>query len=520
MRVLPVGVLLILASGCDEQEGAMEGGGAAVVAARGALLNGGLEVQTEYDSFAAPVHVQIRACTTPNAANEQLEIDCVVDPEYALVGGGANASSAGSNPGSPFLTESRPFDDRTWRASSSDHIIANAHYLTVFAIGMRLDGVNTQTLRESINRKEVRVDGDVAAAQISLGSVLLSGGARTTPSESAGDNNRFLKSTIPSAYHEWRASSDDHLLPAEGSTTVWLLEVENSVIEGFGMLEIKQLQAPSDYTAGGFSTSSVQVEPGWALIGMGASIVDDPNQEGRMFVGIRPGDDSRSVVATSREQIVLSAGATTAYAVQARRRPGSHGLCNEGAPLDMWMEGCVTQICSQRSSCCSTAWDDTCIGMVESVCGRSCEGHTCVRSEYEPERWEYADGSVIESNCYYYSRNKYPDGSATFWPGMTLNLREDDSKSYQRFIGLTAGEGLIPIEAHESCTENRTKVYYSANYRNWHYIRQDASGDWSEKYGPSGYVTDVPPPDPDNDDNPYKAFFCACNQPLPSELPE
>ena len=481
-----------------------------------------------YDNSAGPAHVRIKTCTSTEARYGQQTVDCQLEPEFALVGGGARTlvySDGSYHPKGAFLTESRPLDGRTWRASSADHLLRSSHDLVVYAIGLRLDGVNTQTLRESIRLKEVQLAGPTAAVHISDGSMLLSGGAATTTAP--GSAGRLLSSTQFTGYHQWQAGSTDHLVSAEGTTRAWMLEIEDRIIEGFGALELRQLIAHSSQTTSGASTSSVQLEPGWALVGMGGSVVSEPGGAGRMLSAIAPGEDNRSVNVTSRDYLEFSAGTTTAYAVMVRKVPGSHGLCNPGTALKSTMDSCVADICGQRPECCSNGWDDSCVAMVEPVCGRSCTEHTCVVPEFEPERWNFNHGTPeepvyttnnnVQSNCMYYALNIYPDGDVMH-PGSGLDLLSSDVWGpWYRQLALIEGQGLIPTTQDGQCSEGRTKVYWGyfggPAGPDFHFKRQDSDGGWSDKMASSGDVKRAVPPGPATGGNGY---FCACLQPLPA----
>lgn len=527
-RTLPMGAMLIAMSGCGFGEQPLAEKEEAVGDVASGLTEA-VTIVTRTDDSASPVHIQIKECTTTTLADAHVDVDCVVDPEFALVGGGA-AGIGSSYGGSPFLTASRPLDGRTWRASSTKHLVSASHNLAVYAIGMRLDGVNTEALRNAIQWKQVQLAGDTAAAQVPTGSMLIGGGAQTIPDASANGVARFLKGSYPPGYHEWRATSKNHYLPAPGQTSVWLLTMKDQIIEGFGDLEVKILTANPIRETAGYSTSSVQVESGWALIGMGGLIQDDANQTGKMFVSIRPGQDSRSVSVTSRTQIDASSGTTTAYAIMARKRPSTHGLCNPGGALDRNVDSCVTAVCNQRSSCCTTSWDSTCVGLVQPVCGRSCAQDTCVPTVYEPQKWTYADGTAVQSNCYFYSQNKYPT-PGNVWaqdPGYSLNLRPTDTFNADRFPALAAGDGLILSTRTGTCPDNRTKMYMYANPGggiSYHVYRQDGNGLWSDKFASSGLAVLTPDTGsgrPQYDaprSNPTEVYMCACNHPLPSQLP-
>jgi hypothetical protein len=49
-----------------------------------------------------------------------------------------------------------------------------------------------------------------------------------------------------------------------------------------------------------------------------------------------------------------------------------HSPCESGGPLDADCQPCVTSICAEDPSCCSTQWDSGCIAQVETVCDTQC----------------------------------------------------------------------------------------------------------------------------------------------------
>jgi cysteine-rich repeat protein len=52
----------------------------------------------------------------------------------------------------------------------------------------------------------------------------------------------------------------------------------------------------------------------------------------------------------------------------------AHDQCAQGAALDESCDPCVQNVCQVDSYCCNVAWDDICVGEVQSVCGsQQCE---------------------------------------------------------------------------------------------------------------------------------------------------
>lgn len=482
-----------------------------------AALSASTVVATSYDDSASPVHIQIRTCKSSSALAAH-QVDCKVNAEYAVIGGGAFAAAASGNAAKPFITESRPSDPRTWRASSAE-ASSLPHDLTVYAIGLRLDGVNTQKLRTAIGWKTppATTSGSITATA-DAGKLVLGGGALTAPA-SGVSGNRVLTATAWSGSNGWNVQSRSQSGTVSGSTQVTLLQIDNKTIEGFGVLEVMKRSGSARTTSGGAHSTSIQVWSGWALAGMGA-VATTSSGSTRRIVGIAPDATGRNVTVTSGDQNGTSAGSTAPYIIQIRKMPGSHGLCNPGTPLNASMDSCVASICAARSQCCSSSWDSTCVSMVQTTCGRSCAEHTCVPSVFEPTRWQNPDGSAVASNCYYYAQNKHPDGQGMD-PGSSLNPDPEDFTA-SRLAALAAGDGLIPSTHSAPCPDNRTKVMLTCNSNifNYHWYRQDVSGLWSEKFATWGQAQIKENtgyrPYTDVQNNLYEHFFCACNRALPT----
>lgn len=524
--VVPIlGFLLFTASACDIDETKNMHNAGLAAKPKHALH---IETYNDPSQSAPPVYVQIKVCQTEDVAEVHEAVQCSVDPEFALVGGGAKAQADPEFAHAfvkltPFLTESRPLNGKTWQASSSDHLLSSPHRLTVYAIGMRLEGVNTQYLREAIHWEEIEFEQDSSTIEADEGWSVLGVGAKTTKLEGVDDANRFLSGIYPTDENLWQVASRDHLLPASGITSAWRLQIENRIFEGFGALEFKTVAGPIEQVEYGYATSSVAVPEGWALIGMGGVTVSDPQGAGRMLVSIAPSSDAISVEATSRNLIDIGGGTTQAFAVVARKVEGSHGICNprNSNTLQPYMDSCVAKICAadKRPECCTNAWDAQCTEMVEDVCGRSCEKFTCHPMRFEEEKWHLpGTDTPVKSNCYEYALNRYPDGSPS-QPGGTLNLSESDNP--KRYHELAMGEGFIPTTHEEECTDGRTKIFitWQGNASYLHVMRQDENKIWSDKFASSGYAK-IPSPEAkhpfENNTELYKAgYYCACNQPLP-----
>jgi len=52
----------------------------------------------------------------------------------------------------------------------------------------------------------------------------------------------------------------------------------------------------------------------------------------------------------------------------------SHSICTTGTELTTSCDPCAAKVCAQDSYCCTTAWDSTCTGEVQSICAETCGG--------------------------------------------------------------------------------------------------------------------------------------------------
>jgi hypothetical protein len=50
----------------------------------------------------------------------------------------------------------------------------------------------------------------------------------------------------------------------------------------------------------------------------------------------------------------------------------AHDVCSTGTSLIASCQLCAEEVCSHDPHCCSTSWDSTCVGEVNSICGLSC----------------------------------------------------------------------------------------------------------------------------------------------------
>lgn len=428
------------------------------------------------DDSAAPVHVQIKACQSDVSAQNPT-MDCTVDVDYALVGGGAFAEYTGSG---ALLTASYPLDSRTWRATSKDHQFADSHKVTAYAVGIRLDGVNAATLRSLVTRTtSTSGSSQTPSVSFSVPAVAISGGARTTTSGAGQLLTRVRRGND---------ASKSHLVSSSGTVTGYATRLNGTfgagtMLEGFGLLEVIERSGSAVSVTSGVGTSTANVTSGWSSLGYGGSATTTSGP-GRMLFRIGLDGDSRAVIAQSKDHGQVSGGATTVVWSEGRKRPNSHGLCNTGGPLNANMDSCVATICNSMPSCCSSSWSSSCVSRVTSQCGRSCVDHTCSLPTYDPAFWNNNSTTLQWNNCYNYANNRKTDTFAQ--PGRASGEFCDswECLGVSEIRRYSLNDGLIETNLAAGCPDNRDLVaMVIAPGFDYHWYRRDSNGMWTHKPG-------------------------------------
>jgi hypothetical protein len=476
----------------------------------------GASTGTVLDDTAAPMHVQIKQCTTDTSQSQQA-VDCTVDSGFALVGGGAYILSGTGS--SALLTASAPVDGRTWHAASHDHLITDPHLLTVYAVGIRLDGVSAATLRNRIGRLSItQPQINVDTPSVTVGSSgVLSGGVTTNTS----GPGQFITQSFPSPPSGWAASSQDHLQSSPGTLTDTLIQLSPAgIIEGFGALEIQQQIGPAKTVSSGPATVTGTVTPGWAVLGYGAQATTTGGP-GRMLYrfGMTALNDTRTVIAGSRDVQQPSSGTTTVAWTQGRWMVNSHGLCNPGTALALAADPCVGNVCAADPYCCQAQWDTICVGEVPTYCGRSCANDTCSVPGYTPAFWTQA-GVQASNSSYNYATNHRTDtyaqpgrAAGEFCPGG--GCIDAPTLAFE-----ARNDGLIPTPANTGCGGGRSLLALAvAPGVDQLWYRVDSLGHWSYKIGaeaPSnldfaGHVITSPETASRGFYTQFGGYFCACS---------
>lgn len=261
----------------------------------------------EYTDWSGLIHLQIFYSITGQEHHPTTVAQ--VPADFVLVGGGAQTSNDGG-----FITESRPDGLlTTWYGSSTDHIESNLHVLTVYAIGMKIDGVTPDYLRSKIHvvsQTSSTTNHPFISITIESNCLLIGGGAKDNYDPTSWGN--MLVSSYPGSSTTWYAGGKDHRKAAVASVTAYAIGIENISFPNVGYIQVGSYAAQNYVSYGGCSATAT-IPTGWALTCCGGN-VDYGGTTGRMITGLYPNYTSQATF-TSRDNGIQSSGYNYAYAL-------------------------------------------------------------------------------------------------------------------------------------------------------------------------------------------------------------
>jgi hypothetical protein len=298
---------------------------------------------------------------TASYASNWRRQDIAVPADYVVVGGGAIGAQT---PAGAMIATSQRMGDREWQARSSDLIAPNPHQQSVYAIGMRIEGVRAADLAAMLIRSFATSYPTIAphpstqAIQgVIGGSVVLSGSvnANADPSNSLNMLGQFLTVSAPvigqrlqcsgqsgvlnctavTAVTGWRAESKDHGNAHPGWISTETLEMPLTVNVGGASFEVrgKHVQAQSG-VASHPAIDATGLRGEYALTGIGAA-VDWRNHgwAGNLLWKLEPRADLGGASVSAKDHIWYSPATVTGYALGIKLVPvgtppeGSAPLC-------------------------------------------------------------------------------------------------------------------------------------------------------------------------------------------------
>ena len=250
------------------------------------------------------------------------QLTCAVDPDYVCVGGGCSVYPMDQGYGA-YITESRPFFDlRGWIASSKDHLRVNYHYLEMFAIGMKIEGVSKQTLlgylRVKSTTSPLTLHTPAASTFVDPGYSIIGGGAGIKYN-GAGillTQNSAINTNSP-AY--WFASGKDHKTTDSGTITSYLIEISNESIPGFGRIQTDIISGVSQAKTGR-AYAQLNCTPGYSGITcVGGS--SSYSGYGRYFMEFDFVTDIFHIEVSTKDHINTDYGKAWAQLITAYKKP-------------------------------------------------------------------------------------------------------------------------------------------------------------------------------------------------------
>jgi vibriolysin len=216
---------------------------------------------------------QVVECTELTSEVGQ-HFGCDVDLDFVVVGGGASVAGDEPNAGA-LLMESRPFDANlfSWVGTSANHLHTDAHQLSVFAIGLRLDGISADQLWEQLQvrtRQVGRAAHPSTAVDVDSGFSVVGGGASIHDGVNSANLpcRSFLTHSFPQG-NGWSGAGKDHLRECPALLDVTVIGIRRSMPNTFGQLEVIRRSNSFPFNVGGKKTVHVDLPGGFVPTGLG-----------------------------------------------------------------------------------------------------------------------------------------------------------------------------------------------------------------------------------------------------------
>ncbi len=266
----------------------------------------------EYSDGTGLIHLKVFWVTSSNTADIQ-ELSVSVGSDYAMVGGGAWAHYTGNG---AFLTKSMPLNSTTWISKSKDHIVQDLHNLTVYAIGMRIDGVDPAYLRSKIHitsfQSTTNSNSPTASVSVPSGCLLVGGGA----DDQYNGYGNILISSRPNM-NEWDVAGQAYRRSDPSKITAYAIGIEDISYPNVGHLQVAVYQTQTAVLSGE-GDCYADATTGFALTCPGGYTIS--HTYGRLLVGLFPSEPGAQVISKDTPGF-LDYGSVGAYTVAIQKRP-------------------------------------------------------------------------------------------------------------------------------------------------------------------------------------------------------
>jgi len=267
----------------------------------------------EYSDWSGQVHIKVFSGTTAPQAQQYDNWYGNVSDDYVCIGGGAwtGATDAGA-----FLVDSRPKTDFSgWLVSSKDHLESDPHYLNIFAIGLKIDGVSKADLKSRLKiftNTSSEAHHPSTYVYIPSGYNLIGGGADIT----YDGYGCLLVHSYPDFFAgRWCVKGKDHEKSDPSVITAYAIGIEKGAIPGFGELEFSCSYNNSYVSA--YADNIVNLTTsGWVLSCPGGLATF--SDEGRMITSLSPYNNQSGV--GTKDHHGKDSGYTYAFSIMIRKK--------------------------------------------------------------------------------------------------------------------------------------------------------------------------------------------------------
>lgn len=270
----------------------------------------------EYYDATHKIHLKIFMRTTPTLQHYP-SLESPVPLDWVVVGGGVRTVLPNGYDAKAYITESRPSLTLTsWIGSSKDHIVSEEHYLEVYAIGMKMDGVAPEYLRSKIHvRSKVSVIANhpVDTIKVPSSCLRLGGGAKVNWT---GYGNLLYISIPYGDERTWMVKSKDHRYQSPCTITSYIIGIDNINFPNVGYLAVDTTYQKT-YVSYGWSYISTPNRLNYALTCPGGHADYYSSSYGRLLTQMNPINliSYQKSEILSRDCYWSSPGYTRAYAI-------------------------------------------------------------------------------------------------------------------------------------------------------------------------------------------------------------
>jgi hypothetical protein len=250
------------------------------------------------------------------ARTSHTDLAATVDDDMVVVGGGGISWNPAdpATPNGTLLTASYPSAALdAWLVSSKDHHYREPHVAAAYAIGLAIEGMSREDLRDAIHLSIEQTHGQhpEATATLPTGFVLVGGGAKI---DSPAGQGNLLTASFPANERSWTAKAKDHHYESIARLSVLALGLREEL--PIGRVEVSTSSRDSEVA--NHPAVAAVVNEGYAMIGGGAQV--HWHGDGSLLWRLEPRTSAagQEYVAGAKDHQSPDPSALTAYALGLR----------------------------------------------------------------------------------------------------------------------------------------------------------------------------------------------------------